>query len=185
MTTHRARGRLPLVAVLLGTGRHRFERLVRWAGELASVGGCTCFVQHDGTGLPSMRPSGLEGVHRLGGPGLGDLLDRADVVVTSVDLALIADARDHGHLPVVVPRQRELGEHGARRDERRAAQLARTGFAVTAATQAEFETAVHRTLVSRGAVAPVPLLAVARPDRATGVVADPDDARGALGVGVR
>lgn len=184
MTVHGDRGRLPLVAVLLGEGRHRFERLVRWAGELASVGSCTCFVQHNGTGLPSLPPSGLTGVRRLGGAGLAHLLDRADVVVTTADLALVAEARDHGHLPVVVPRQRELGEPGARRDQRRAAPLARTGLAVAAISQAEFETAVHEMLQHRGAVTPVPLLAAVRAGRPLGAVSDPDDAATTFRVGV-
>lgn len=186
MTARRGRGHLPLVAVLVGTGRFRFARLVRWAGELASVGGCTCFVQHNGTGLPPLPPSGLEGVHRLGGPGLAHLLDRADVVVTTVDLSLVAEARDHGHVPVVVPRQRTLGERGARHDQRHVGPLGRTGLAVPALTQADFETAVQQTLLRRGAVAaPAPLLTSGRSVRRLGTGAEPAVLAEAQQVGVR
>lgn len=157
----RGTGSLPLVVVLLGTGRRRFDRLVRWAGELSSVGGCSCFVQHGATGLPSLLPSRLDGVGRLGGAGLSVLLDRADCVVTAADPELVAAARDRGHLPVVVPRDPALAERGARRDRRRVAWLVGAGAAVAATSQADFEGAVHRTLLQRGAACPFPRLAPA------------------------
>lgn len=140
---------LPLVAVLLGTDHHPFDRLVRWSTELASVGTCTCFVQHGSTPLPELLCSGVEGAAMLESAGLADLLERADVVVTHGGPGLIMEARQAGHEPVVVPRDPTLGEHVDQHQLRFTEVIARNGMAVRATTQAEFEQAVHQATLGR------------------------------------
>lgn len=146
MTTTSPRGTLPLVAVLLGTDHHRFDRLVRWTTELASVGTCTCFVQHGSTPLPGLLPSGVDGATILGSDGLADLLARADAVVTHGGPGLVMEARDAGHRPIVVPRDPALDEHVDRHQLRFASVLARSGMAVRTDSQVEFERAVQEAV---------------------------------------
>lgn len=97
----------PLVAVFLGTDHHRFDRLVHWSAELHLEGRFRFHVQHGATPLPP----GLPGRAMLGADGIARLLDAADAVVTHGGPGTIMDARDRGHVPVVVPRDPRLGEH--------------------------------------------------------------------------
>lgn len=136
----------PLVAVLVGTDHHRFDRLVRWASELASVGGCRCFVQYGTTPLPGLLPSGVEGAAMLDAADMADLLECADCVVTHGGPGLVMEARAAGHRPVVVPRDPALGEHVDGHQQRFAGVLDRSGLAVRVDSQAEFERAVQAAL---------------------------------------
>ncbi len=145
MTASR-RASLPLVAVLLGNDEHRFDRLVRWAGELASMGDCRCFVQLGSTPLPGLLPSGVEGTAMLDAAALAALLDRADCVVTHGGPGSVMAARDAGHRPVVVPRDPALGEHADAHQQHFADILARSGVVVQVDSQTEFERAVHEAL---------------------------------------
>lgn len=97
----------PLVALLVGTDHHPFDRLVGWAAEIATDDDTEWFVQHGATRLPS----GLEGAPLLTAGALHDLLTRADAVVCHGGPGLIMEARAVGHRPVVVARDPALGEH--------------------------------------------------------------------------
>ena len=140
-------GRLPLVAVLLGTDSHPFDRLVRWGSELASMGTCTCFIQHGATSMPALPPSGVDGTVMLGSTELADLLSRADCVVTHGGPGLIMEARDAGHRPIVVPRDPAFGEHVDEHQLRFASVVARAGVVVRADSQMGFELAVQAAVL--------------------------------------
>lgn len=142
------RGRLPLVAVLLGTDHHPFDRLVRWSSELASVGTRRFFVQHGSTSLPGLLPSGVEGSPMLGTDELASLLSRADAVVTHGGPGLVMEARQAGLHPIVVPRDPALGEHVDGHQLRFARVLARSGLAEVTDSQLGFERAVEAALVA-------------------------------------
>lgn len=126
----------PLVAVFLGTDHHRFGRLLAWVGDLQQQGLFRFHVQHGSTPLPV----GLSGAPLLGPAAMSDLLDRADAVVTHGGPGSIMDAREHGHLPVVVPRDPRLGEHVDDHQQRFARFVARTGLVVTAYDEEELAT---------------------------------------------
>ncbi|WP_323791433.1 glycosyltransferase [Nocardioides sp.] len=97
----------PLVAVLVGTDHHPFDRLLSWVSDLASSGSVRCFVQHGFTTLPP----GLDGRSMLDPDDLHRLLLDADAVVTHGGPGMIMDARALGHRPIVVARNPLLGEH--------------------------------------------------------------------------
>ena len=118
----------PLVAVLLGTDHHRFDRLVGWAADLHRSGAFRVHVQHGATPLPP----GIPGTRMLGPDRLAELLERADAVVTHGGPGTIMDARSHGHTPIVVARDPSRGEHVDDHQQRFARFVARSGTVVTA-----------------------------------------------------
>ncbi|MBX7267898.1 glycosyl transferase family 28 [Micromonospora sp. Llam7] len=95
--------------VAVGTDKHPFDRLVdwlrEWHGEVADAVVLT--VQHGHTraaGLPDAAPF-------LGHAELQAAMAAADLVVCHGGPATILEARRHGHLPIVVPRDPARGEH--------------------------------------------------------------------------
>jgi len=142
-----SRARPPLVAVLVGTDHHRFDRVLEWAAALAASGDFRFFVQHGATPLPA----GLDGSAMLGPDRLAGLLRRADAVVTHAGPGCIMDARGHGHVPVVVPRDPSLGEHVDDHQQRFARFIARSGMVVTATDRGELEDRLRSAVAaSRG-----------------------------------
>ena len=117
-----------LVAVVLGTDHHRFDRLLGWVRDLQREGPFRFHVQHGSTPLPA----GLAGSPLLTPSAMADLLDRASAVVTHGGPGSIMDAREHGHVPVVVPRDPRLREHVDDHQQRFARFVARTGLVVVA-----------------------------------------------------
>ena len=104
------RGR-PLVAVLVGTDHHPFQRLVTWASTLASEGWADWFVQHGSAQWPETDQSGAQGARVVDQPTLRDLLERAQCVVCHAGPGLLMDAASAGHRPIVVARDPTKGEH--------------------------------------------------------------------------
>lgn len=135
----------PLVAVLLGTDHHRFDRLVGWVAELAAAGDLRWFVQHGHTPLPTDLP----GRPMLPVRDLGRLLDDADAVVTHGGPGLIMESRAAHHTPVVVPRDPARGEHVDDHQVMFARHLLQAGLVATAASAAELDEAVRRALTVR------------------------------------
>ncbi|WP_110239294.1 glycosyltransferase [Nocardioides gilvus] len=101
----------PSVAVLLGTDHHPYDRAVRWAAELAAEDGSQWFVQHGFTPWPLETPASLSGAPMLGIDELTRVMDVADVVITHGGPGLIMEARAARHVPIVIPRDPDLGEH--------------------------------------------------------------------------
>jgi UDP-N-acetylglucosamine transferase subunit ALG13 len=141
---------LPLVAVLLGTDHHPFDRLLGWVDEPRCVP-ARWFVQHGSTRLPAH----LDGAEMLGVTDLTDLLRRADAVVTHGGPGLIMEAHAAGHRPVVVPRDPAYHEHVDGHQLRFCARVRDTGLIDLAPGRDEFIAAVNRALgVRRGLVVP-------------------------------
>ncbi len=129
-------GPWPLVAVFLGTDHHPFDRLLTWASALEQSGGFRFFVQHGSTTLPP----GMDGAPMLDPAAMAGILDRAGAVVTHAGPGSIMDARDHGHVPIVVPRNPHYGEHVDDHQLRFARFVQRTGMVATAYDADELST---------------------------------------------
>lgn len=129
----------PLVAVFVGTDHHPFDRLVRWAAGLQERAGVLVHVQHGCTSLPAS----LAGTSMLAPGPMDELLDRASAVVTHAGPGSIMDARDHGHIPIVVPRDPRRGEHVDDHQLRFARFLERSGSVMTAYDEAQLEARVR------------------------------------------
>lgn len=141
----------PLVAVLLGTDHHRFDRLLAWLVRLEEQRLFRFHVQHGSTPLPSR----LEGAPLLAPVALGGLLDRACAVVAHGGPGSIMDAREHGHVPVVVPRDPRRGEHVDDHQLRFARFLAGTGLVSVATEEHQLATRLSLAVVARPQAAAV------------------------------
>lgn len=98
----------PDVVVSIGTDHHAFDRLVRWIDDYALARrDLRILVQHGHSAAPEVA----SGTPFLPGEDLGGLMGAARVVVTHGGPGTIVQARRAGRLPVVVPRDPELGEH--------------------------------------------------------------------------
>ncbi|MEU5912119.1 glycosyltransferase [Micromonospora sp. NPDC047527] len=95
--------------VAVGTDKHPFDRLVDWLAQwhtgAAQPVGLT--VQHGHTRAPHLPGA----VPFLGHDALQRAMADADLVVCHGGPATILEARRHGHLPIVVPRDPARGEH--------------------------------------------------------------------------
>lgn len=118
--------RSPSVLVSVGTDFHPFDRLVAWVDEWLGTrpgGEVPCLVQY-GSSRPPERAAG---VPFLGHDDLGSVMASALVVVCHGGPSTIAEARHHGHRPIVVPRSPGLGEHVDDHQQRFSRRLAETG----------------------------------------------------------
>ena len=99
----------PLVLVTVGTDYHPFTRLIGWVDRwLARQGDrVAAVVQHGTANAPRFGSAATFLEHseflRLAGT--------AQIVVCHGGPATIAECRRLGHVPIVVPRRSELGEH--------------------------------------------------------------------------
>ncbi|MDO3704200.1 glycosyltransferase [Micromonospora sp. C28SCA-DRY-2] len=95
--------------VAVGTDRHPFDRLVdwlcEWHAEVADRVDLT--VQHGHTRAPRLP----DAVPFLCHDALQAAMAGSDLVVCHGGPATILEARRHGHLPIVVPRDPAHGEH--------------------------------------------------------------------------
>jgi UDP-N-acetylglucosamine transferase subunit ALG13 len=118
---------VPLVVMVLGTDVHRFDRCVQWLDRWLAdrpPPAPRCVVQH-GTSAPPCR---AEGHAYLGHAQLQHLMATATVVVSHGGPATIAEARHTGHVPVVVPRDPDRGEHVDDHQQRFTRRLAAAGM---------------------------------------------------------
>jgi UDP-N-acetylglucosamine transferase subunit ALG13 len=134
----------PLVAVLLGTDCHRFDRLVEWVRELAWDPRTEWFVQH---GCTPLLP-GLQGQPLLESFELERLLGRADAVVTHGGPGLIMESRSHGHLPVVVPRDPARQEHVDAHQQQFVARIGAAGLCIPVDGPGALGSAVDRAIAA-------------------------------------
>jgi UDP-N-acetylglucosamine transferase subunit ALG13 len=97
------------VLVSVGTDKHRFDRLMSWLEEwyASRPDRPETLVQYGRSRQPAIPGA----VAFLDHDGLQAAMARARVVVTHGGPASITEARRHGHVPVVVPRNPDLGEH--------------------------------------------------------------------------
>lgn len=97
------------VLVAVGTDKHPFDRLLGWLEEwyAGAAGEVNMVIQYG-----QSRPPGTPGaVAFLGHAELQQAMSRAGLVVCHGGPATILEARRHGHLPIVVPRDPTHGEH--------------------------------------------------------------------------
>ncbi len=134
----------PLVAVLLGTDHHPFDRLVRWAAVESCRGELRWFVQYGDTEPPPFLPS----ARMLTAERLDALLHEASAVVCHGGPGLIMEARAAGHLPVVLARDPAYGEHVDDHQLRFTRRLAAAGTIRLAASPRELGHAVARTIAA-------------------------------------
>jgi UDP-N-acetylglucosamine transferase subunit ALG13 len=149
----------PTVLVSVGTDFHPFDRLVTWVdGWLAARSGreVTCLVQY-GASRPPQRATG---VAFLGHGELHELMAHAHAVVTHGGPSTIAEARRHGHRPIVVARAPELGEHVDDHQQRFARRLEAQGLVRLAPSAESLGRALEEALTAgRG----IPASAVGQP----------------------
>ncbi|MER7459430.1 glycosyltransferase [Micromonospora sp. NPDC126480] len=95
--------------VAVGTDKHPFDRLVDWleGWQPAVADRVVLTVQHGHTRAPGVPGA----VAFLGHDELQAAMSGADVVVCHGGPATILEARRHGRLPIVVPRNPSHGEH--------------------------------------------------------------------------
>jgi UDP-N-acetylglucosamine transferase subunit ALG13 len=98
----------PFVLVVVGTDVHPFDRLIGWVDEWAARHPAVEVFQQTGT---STVPRHTRSAELLPLDELSTLMRGASVVITHGGPATIADARRAGRLPIVVPRDPDLGEH--------------------------------------------------------------------------
>lgn len=127
------------VFVAVGTDHHPFDRLLAWAARLAAEDPSTEWFIQSGT---TAVPSDLEAAPMLGIEKLDKRLATSDIVVTHGGPGLIIEARQAGHVPVVVPRDPSLGEHIDEHQLLFTARLAEHGRIRRATTYEEFRAAV-------------------------------------------
>lgn len=137
--------------VAVGTDKHPFDRLVGWLDEWRSGADVALTVQHGHTpaaGVPGAVPF-------LGHDALQAAMGEADLVVCHGGPATILEARRHGRLPIVVPRDPARGEHVDDHQQLFARRLGAAGMVALAETREELFAALAAGLAdpSRFAVA--------------------------------
>jgi UDP-N-acetylglucosamine transferase subunit ALG13 len=101
-------GAVSILFVTLGTDHHPFVRLVAWIEHWARENpDWQVHIQHGAT----PPPRGCTAFAFCDHDRLQELFTISDAVVSHGGPATITEARRHGHLPVVVPRDPRLGEH--------------------------------------------------------------------------
>ena len=99
----------PLIVVTVGTDHHPFGRLIGWIDRwLARHGDNVDAVVQHGTAPP---PRFGRAAAYLDHAEFLTLTGRAQMVVCHGGPATIAECRRLGHVPIVVPRRPDLGEH--------------------------------------------------------------------------
>lgn len=158
----------PRVLVLVGTDFHRFDRLVRWVDAWAADTGADVLIQY-GTSRPPQVAAGLP---YLDWDKLQSELAVADVVVSHGGPATISEARKAGHLPVVVPRDPQQGEHVDHHQQQFSRRLGASGLVVLAETESTLRAALATAAATgRGPAVAVPPV-TAETTRRLGVLVD-------------
>ncbi|RIV37872.1 glycosyltransferase [Micromonospora radicis] len=132
----------------VGTDKHRFDRLVEWLRQWHDEvpGAVALTVQHGHTpvtGLPDAVPF-------LGHAELQTAMAQADLVVCHGGPATILEARRHGHLPIVVPRDPAHGEHVDDHQQLFARRLGAAGLIVLCESRQELRDALDAGLTDPG-----------------------------------
>ncbi|WP_428966550.1 glycosyltransferase [Micromonospora fluostatini] len=108
-TTPAGTGSRTRLLVAVGTDKHPFDRLVGWLEQWHTgvAFRVELTVQHGHTRAPAAPGA----TPFLGHADLQTTMAAADLVVCHGGPATILEARRHGHLPIVVPRDPAYGEH--------------------------------------------------------------------------
>lgn len=151
-------GRPPYVLAVVGTDVHRFDRMVDWlerwhAGRAAEV---RLVLQYGHSRTPRLP----EAAAFLGHEELQRAMAEATVVISHGGPATITEARRNGHLPIVVPRDPEHGEHVDNHQQLFARRLGAAGMVRLCESEAELVAAL-----AEGMADPSRFVLTADPDR--------------------
>ncbi|HEY8533519.1 MAG TPA: glycosyltransferase [Micromonospora sp.] len=132
------------ILVAVGTDKHRFDRLMDWLDEWFPTTSVrpTMVIQH-GYSRPPKIPGGVQ---FLGHAELQEAMATATLVVCHGGPATILEARRHGHLPIVVPRDPSRQEHVDNHQQLFARRLAAAGMIALCESQEELTDALNRGL---------------------------------------
>jgi UDP-N-acetylglucosamine transferase subunit ALG13 len=139
---------------------------VDWADELADLLPATRVVVQFGT---SRTPRHAFGFTACSAPELAGWMAKASVVVAQGGPSTIVEARNHGLMPIVVPRDPSLGEHVDGHQMRFAAHMAGLGKIRLATDKGTLEQLVRQSLSASRAV---PAVEVRSSTSATAVAID-------------
>jgi UDP-N-acetylglucosamine transferase subunit ALG13 len=131
------------IFVTVGTDHHPFDRLVRWADELALAHPDATVTVQFGT---STAPRVAEGVSAVPHEDMLRRMGAASVVVAQGGPGGIMDSRVSGRLPIVVPRDPSLGEHVDDHQQRFSQHMRDRGRIALALDQITFRALVARAL---------------------------------------
>jgi UDP-N-acetylglucosamine transferase subunit ALG13 len=139
------------VLVMVGTDVHAFDRLVGWlerwyAGRSDRP---TLVVQYGHSRTPDLP----DAVPFLGHEELQRTIADATIVVSHGGPATITEARRHGHLPIVVPRDPEHREHVDNHQQLFARRLGAAGMVRLCETEVELADALDKGLADPSAYA--------------------------------
>jgi UDP-N-acetylglucosamine transferase subunit ALG13 len=137
------------VLVVVGTDVHRFDRLMDWleTWHASRPDRPRMIVQHGGSRAPALPGA----TPFLAHDRLTEAMARARVVVTHGGPASIAEARRHGHVPIVVARDPAYAEHVDDHQQLFAARLANLGAIRLCTSAAELGAALDRGLAEPAA----------------------------------
>lgn len=141
-----------LVFVTVGTDHHPFDRLCAWADAWVAGGRhpeVPWFVQSGTSQAPSHAPAR----DYIGYDEMCDSMSRAIAVVCHGGPATIMDARRLGRVPIVVPRNADLGEHVDNHQQRFARRMAELGEIHLARSQEEVFELVEKAIADPSAFA--------------------------------
>lgn len=137
---------LPRLFVTIGTDHHPFTRVVNWVERWLAEGGdqrVDAVIQYGAAAVTA----GPGKVKQLDYPDLLAALRGAAIVITHAG-ATAMEARSAGHVPIIVPRRPELGEHVDGHQLRFARWLKAKGFAVICETEDELRDALERAVAA-------------------------------------
>lgn len=141
------------VVVSVGTDRHPFDRLIEWIDEWrAAHPSVSVVVQHG----ESRKPEVAVGKDWIPHTDLRELFTRASVVVTHGGPSTIMEVRSAGHMPVVMARNPEFGEHVDDHQMRFVEHLDRNGQAAVVDTKEDLFDQIDRALADPAAFEVVP-----------------------------
>lgn len=132
--------------VLVGTDVHPFDRLVTWVHRwLADCEAAPprCVVQY---GTSAQPPASMTGVSFAPHDELQRMLEAATIVVCHGGPATITECRRAGRIPVVVPRDPQLGEHVDGHQQRFARMFGRSGLVRLAETESQLRDALDQAM---------------------------------------
>lgn len=147
--------------VSVGTDHHRFDRLCGWVVDFAAAHpDWQVALQHGRTPAPA-GPENLDAFAFCDHGRLQELFAGSDAVVSHGGPATITEARRTGHVPVVVPRDPQHGEHVDGHQMLFAARLAAAGLVAVVRSGAELDAAVLAAAGRRDGVTAVEQAAAA------------------------
>jgi UDP-N-acetylglucosamine transferase subunit ALG13/glycosyltransferase involved in cell wall biosynthesis len=141
---------LPRLFVTIGTDHHPFTRLITWVERWLADGGnqrVDAVIQHGATAV-TLGPGKVQ---ELDYTGLHDALGGASVVITHGG-ATAMEARNAGHVPIVVPRRPDLGEHVDGHQLSFARWLRARNLAVVCHTEEELHAALDQAVAAATAI---------------------------------